>query len=200
MEKLIKLSDSHYIIVDDFEIKEGDYDFSKNYRTITLVDKERLEMHMMPVSKGLYSKVTHTTQPIDGDGTGACFINIKQILQAEIEEAIYGYTKMAWKLFGGSFEARGVDSEEEADRTVNFGIECIKAQQELSKDKLFTVEDLKFALTMAQKTVITDLRSEERVLEFTVEEIIKSVLPKSEWDVEFIDNKIVLKNGDNINN
>jgi hypothetical protein len=48
--------------------------------------------------------------------------------------------KLCWRLFGGSFEARGVESEVEADRTVSFGIECYNAAT-----KVYTEADLRKA-------------------------------------------------------
>jgi hypothetical protein len=54
--------------------------------------------------------------------------------------------KFCWRLFGGSFEARGVESEEEADKTVAFGIECYKAAT-----KVYSEEDLRKAIEMAKE-------------------------------------------------
>ena len=54
--------------------------------------------------------------------------------------------KLCWRLFGGSFEARGVESEEEADRTVSFGIECHKAAT-----KVYTEKDLKMMFAYAHQ-------------------------------------------------
>jgi len=111
--KLIKISNQHYVIVDDSEIKEGDYDFCKNYRTITHVDKERLEMHMMPVAKGLYSKVTHSTQPLvhpncciakegitnmnKGCSERNRCLSVPIIPLSEVEELVDGYSAYNYK-------------------------------------------------------------------------------------------------------
>jgi hypothetical protein len=57
-------------------------------------------------------------------------IKAEIIVENEVE-------KLCWRLFGGSFEARGVESEEEADKTVSFGIECYKAAtKKYSEDDL----------------------------------------------------------------
>ena len=47
----------YLLVVSDEEIKEGGYDFSINYKTITHVDKGRAEMHKTPAYKGLYKKI-----------------------------------------------------------------------------------------------------------------------------------------------
>ena len=104
MKKLIKLSDSHYVVVDDSEIKEGDWYYDEN-------DKESL----LPIYKRSQDpkfykgckKITHSTEPLEvltalpnygnGEVTQFGFNKIKPISLSEVEEAINGYSveKMA---------------------------------------------------------------------------------------------------------
>jgi hypothetical protein len=69
MNKLIKISETHYIIVDD-SVKPGDY-------TLTY--------------PGLYDKkITHSTQPLESNNLyrKLDFINIKPLSLSEVEEVI----------------------------------------------------------------------------------------------------------------
>lgn len=82
--KLIQIEKEHYIIVDDSDIKEGDfmYDIDGDIGIAIGKDKSQWEGNM---------KITHSTQPIDGDEVGACFTKIKQLSLVEVEELLFGY-------------------------------------------------------------------------------------------------------------
>lgn len=60
MNKLIKLSERHYVIVDDSEIKDGDY---------TLFDNEKIEVWNYQVYRHYHDlvafKITHSTEPLE---------------------------------------------------------------------------------------------------------------------------------------
>lgn len=102
MKKLVKLSDTHYIVVDDSEIKEGDYAIhnNKEYREkynekpiiCTKSNKESIQEH--------WDKITHSTQPLNEStqpNTEFYWNTISKLSLSEVEEAIYGYNveKMA---------------------------------------------------------------------------------------------------------
>ena len=61
MQKLIKLNDQHYIIVDDSVIKEGDYyiDDTNTIRQSVTSDKDYWS------SRADYKKITHSTEPLE---------------------------------------------------------------------------------------------------------------------------------------
>jgi hypothetical protein len=189
--KLIKLNENHYIIVDDSEIKEGDWYWTPIKRSIEQCVKKLL------IIKGGQNdveqfKITHSTQPLEykygsqkqGFNMGAMsgdvelvFDKIKEIKLSEVQELIYGYSveKMA-----DSYR-RQIDGEEKL--SVLFieklaYIEGFKAHQKLVKDKLFTVEDMRRAIVQAR------VRIDGVSPKYTRDEIIQSLLPK-EWDIEF---------------
>ncbi len=189
--KLIKISDTHYIIVDDSEIKEGDY----KYCPFDDINKIHLQ-------KGNYYdknefKITHSTQPLEGNSTeniccdckgnitekGVCFCNREVLLLSlsEVEEAINGYSveKMA--------ESHAASWQPELRKSF---IKGFKAHQELVKDKLFTRNDL---IDFAEKclSIANDTDGIGRLRRFVIEQS-KSLLPKTEWNVEIIDGKIKL--------
>ncbi len=186
-QKLIKLSDNDYIIVDDSEIKKGDWYYDTN-------DKESLlPIYQRSQDPKFYKgckKITHSTQPLSEECkrcTGACeqcVDKTKPLSLSEVEEAIYGYSieKMADNWFY---------NEENKNHYENYNekpswIKGFKAHQELVKDKLFTIEDMKKIFELGQESV----SNVNIPLDFDYN--IKSLLPKTEWDIEFVDDKIKL--------
>ena len=145
--KLIEIKkDSHYIICDDSEIKNYDwnnFDFS--------------DFSEMP------NVITHSTQPLDKNEVGndgfefdarSTYLptRIKSLSLSEVQEAINGYNlddlKSKWyntqeedRSESFVFQYSGViDDALEAGIKIGFN-----ALKELVKDKLFTVEDMKKA-------------------------------------------------------
>lgn len=111
--KLIKLTDTHYIIVDDSEIKEGDFVFQQNFeKTNNQIIKIETDFQAKIANDkdGSFTKnkITHSTEPLEDvfisdtfkinvGGFEKGFNKIKQLSLPEIEEVIYGYNveKMA---------------------------------------------------------------------------------------------------------
>ena len=178
MKKLIKLSKTHYIVVDDSEIKEGDYHVAmriiktNGIRAIAYTDKEQLEA----IAKiGGAKKITHSTEPLYKND----FWAIKELKLSEVEEAIHGFSVEKMVLNDNSFYRYGGDYD-----TFEVGYKAgFKAHQELVKDKLFTIEDMRWAFESA-----TDLSPYYD----SFDDFYKTIAPKTEWDIEFVDGKIKL--------
>jgi hypothetical protein len=193
MQKLIKLSESHYIVVDDSEIKIGEYCFD-------LKEKEFYKSKGNIPSNPYVLKITHSTQPLE-DGIGKPingtyppeylrFDKIKQLSLSSVEELTLGYSveEMSINSFGHK------PSKDDTDIILSLGKGYIGGYQqgfnthkELVKDKLFTVEDMKNAFnagydlnTWEQLNIPNDER--EYLNEY---DYIQSLLPKTEWDVTF---------------
>lgn len=184
MKKLIKLSDTHYIIVDDSEIKEGDI-FIHPDKTIERASRD-LD------GRGL-NKITHSTQPLEYihiapkvKGLKLGFKNIKQLSLSEVEEVINGYSveKMAEK-----FVMEKLKISSQAPGVMIGYIEGFKTHQELVKDKLFTIEDIQLAFA---KGIQYTTKPYPQNVQFE-NEFKQSLLPKTEWDIEINEqNKITL--------
>ena len=174
MSKLLKLSETHYIFVDDSEIREGDcYCFDKVDKQIWFGNFESME------------KITHSTKPIErydhpAGGYEGTFDKIKPLSLSEVEEVINGYSveKMAEK-----FVIEKLKISSQAPGVMIGYIDGFKAHQELVKDKLFTIEDMRWAFESA-----TDLSPYYD----SFDDFYKTIAPKTEWDIEFVDGKIKL--------
>ena len=175
--KLIKLTGNHYIIVDDSEIKEGDYMWRHGEYPILVTPNFWWDFGVK------YRKITHSTEPLDKDIHGFKYWtkDIIPLSLSEVEELIYGYSveKMAEK-----YKQIGIDAGEPFKQSQLEKIAFIKgfnAHKELVKDKLFTVGDMDTALI---KMALCAARLGEGCLN-KKNEIIESLLPKTEWEVEF---------------
>lgn len=179
MNKLIKLSDEHYIVVDDSEIKEGDWylcndSIIKNY----IVPTTEGDMLTNDFLKG--KKITHSTQPLEksyssqkqGFNMGVMssdieliFDKIKPLSLSEVEEAIYGYS--VEKMAVGEFIPESY-------------VKGFKAHKELVKDKLFTIEDMQVAIQQAFLSGVERLEDFDKVQKM----ILENVSSPTEWNVE----------------
>jgi hydroxymethylpyrimidine pyrophosphatase-like HAD family hydrolase len=175
--KLIKLSDTHYIICDDSELKEGDW---TNKGKLKYFTKDGAVFYNFPweeYSETYWSldkvkKVIYSTQPLEFHEYNNCYFynDIKKISLSEVEELINGYNveKMGKEIL-----------PDDGDWQRRFDvIKGFNAHKELVKDKFFTVDDMKIALSEAFK-------ASQEGYQITSNEIIQSLLPKTEWEVEF---------------
>lgn len=211
--KLIKLSDNHYIVVDDSEIGEGDYVYFKG-RIIgsnilkvhlteddgyTLLDDKGLKVL---VHKNTTPKITHSTQPLE-NGIGKSingtypseyprFDKIKPLSLLEIEEAIYGYNveKMAKYHYG--FHRKTLEFED------GFMLGFQIAHKELVKDKLSVNQVIDFYNWLKKSYGSVKPLEEAQIIHRTtpdkiVEMYLQSLKEQTEWNIEFDEQgKIVL--------
>ena len=184
--QLIKI-DGNYILVSDEEIRKGDkfYDF-----TLKVVNEAWINFGKHNTCK----KITHSTEPLSEECkrcTGACekcVDNIKPLSLSEVEEAINGY----------SVEKMALEEYDESLPNQQMAFHCrmgykegFKAHQELTKDKLFTVEDMINALKLYKIHFDVNEQSNHKWFQ-EPEEFIQLLLPKEEWDITFVDGKLKL--------
>ena len=184
MEKLIKLSGTHYVICDDSEIKKDDWcldiNSNKPFKCLRNQKDGIYEWYKNASWVRLHKnckKLTHSTQPeLLGEGW---MQSVKPLLLSEVEEVINGYSveKMADNWFY---------NEENKNHYKNYNekpawIKGFKAHQKLTKDKLFTAQPLEHLLNLL---TYDDLDEEEKI--DVCEEYIRNLLiPKTEWNVKF---------------
>ena len=85
MEKLIKISDTHYIVVDDSEIKDISYCFNLAHKVIV----KPTDLEWANSNSDNLKKITHSTQTANLDVYGQTPIGLSLL---EVEEAINGYS------------------------------------------------------------------------------------------------------------
>ncbi len=186
-----KLSEEHYVGVDDSEIKEGDWVFnekSKEIYPITLVEE------VVYYKK----KVTHSTQPIEPNSLHRKydFINIKPLSLSEVKELI-GEVDVEKKADFDSknhyvdqsdYWAVGIDSYK---RGYNQALED-------NKEKKYTEEDLRKIFIHGKQlglTIAGSIRNggDKPNQDMWFNESRESLQPKTEWEVEFVDGILKLK-------
>lgn len=190
MNKLIKLSDTHYIVVDNSEIKESDLFYSENERGIVKA--------LIPLLQGVDTgnfKITYSTQPLEEivwweketRRSKLGFDKIKLLTLSEVEEVINGYSveKMAEKSVNIAMTLKDLS------KTLFMTIykKGFKAHQELIKDKLFiSKENIKPLQDLVNEGYDPHDSAHhlqvQRMLK-TIKQVIQSLLPKTEWNIEF---------------
>jgi hypothetical protein len=183
---LIKQSETHYIVVDDSPVREGDWcaynkmHDSKNpqWEIVQCGKVEREEMH--PISEGRLllwmKKITHSTQPLDKDiqGFGYWTKDIIPLSLKEVKVLIYAYN---WK---AEFEKSNLKyGAEQHSFFLGFN-----AHKELVKDKVFTIEDMN---NLLQVCIEASMTGTSVFVKRTGNEYIKSLLPPTQWPVTFDD-------------
>lgn len=170
MIKLIKISDTHYIVVNDSEIKGNDFGWDVYEKKIF-----HAVLNWKGQTKNRYFKITHSTQPLYLND----FWAIKELKLSEVEEAINGYSveKMAESKYPIQEHTSDLTAYQSLKRSGY--IEGFKAHQELVKDKLFTIEDLEKAYNEGL------IKYSNKSTGLTRKQFIQSLLPKTEWDIKF---------------
>lgn len=170
LSKLIMLPDNHYVIVNDSKINEGDwvgYPNLKNWVPIQYLGGDLT---------GGEKKITHSNKPLEEDITYRgitkkpvfCFFTIKPLYLSEILELIRGYN------LGTLAELHSLKMlDEYKSSNTNSFFEGFKTAMEITKDKVFTIEDI-------EKAMIEGL-----TIDKFWERCCQSLQPKTEWDVEF---------------
>lgn len=201
MNKLIKLSHAHYIIVDDTTpLPVRDFVYSYVTNTIVIFTDPR---HF---SDGTYKRISHSTKPLEEicctpegkikryvdckgcDRKQLGFDKIKQLSLSEVEEAINGYS--VEKIIR---QYTGEEMNRDDKKLYAILHSVLKQYKELVKDKLFTVTDMEKAINKAYSKGLARPNS-GRLSDIpkVQSEIIQSLLPKTEWECCISDGKLVL--------
>ncbi len=171
--KLIKITNDHYVVVDDSEIKDTDYVFNTLHKVIAYG----------PSGNFYDKKITHSTQPVEPIVTEDSFKSYDFIPLQEVKE-----------LIGEVDVEKKVKEYYKKDTTLNnpssFKAGYNQALED-NKEKKYTDEDIDKAISWAinsgrdGKVTITD-----------IDNFIQSLQPKTEWEVELMDGKLKLKNNE----
>lgn len=183
--KLIKITDEYYVIVDDSEIKDNDWvaDFRLDGRI--LISKWNEE----DSEDGLFfdaKKITHSTQPMthgvvkEGQITGVTAISLQEVkeLIGEVDVKSKG-------------ENYSTTHEDVSDKLGKYLVgACFQdgyyTALEDNKEKKYTEDDLHNLLRARRQLYShTDVN--------VVRDFIQSLQPKTEWEVEIVNNKINIK-------
>lgn len=195
--KLIKLNNNHYIIVEDSEIKQGDW----------IYNPERQPSILECVGKGSlrdWKKVTHSTQPLEtvplykmpnGELINEIWHDkIKQLSLSEVKELLCMSMDLIKRKDAYLQKVREeVKDYPQHDRIYILGssdlafTEGYNQALEDNKDRKYTGEDIKTAFSRyAFASTSNQPYSEDELLnEFR--KFIQSIQPKTEWDVKFDD-------------
>lgn len=178
--KLRKLTNDHYIITSNDNISEGDWFWTPIKRSIEQCVKKLL------IIKGSQNdieqfKITHSTQPLESKFSSIIYRGYYHISLSEVEEVINGYSveKLSESANGYSVYGKPLGEKYLA---FNEGYQSgFNAHKELVKDKLFTEQDLRVAISLAWNYG----QKPENNLKDCGNSIVQSLLPKTEWEITF---------------
>lgn len=185
-----KLSEEHYIVMDDSEIKQGQGDFAyqqnfekTNNQIISI--KTEFQSNLANDKNGSYTKrkITHSTQP-ESLGMG-WMQSVQPLFLSEVKEllGVVDVEKNMW------YE-RNLQNPYSSDSPSNTGFKKgfelgYNQALEDNKEKKNTEEDIRKAWEAGMRFIGEDKGS--------YSEFIQSLQPKTEWEVEMVDGKLKLK-------
>lgn len=201
--KLIKLSDTHYVIAEDTKVEVGDHGvgYAEGIREVgagwyVFKNDGSSVSKLNSICENTF-KITHSTLPLEGLSLNIAigappiigYDKIKELPLSEVEEIIYGYSVKKINRY------TNLDRIEDKKVKYNLNIrkegfdEGFNAHRELVKDKLFTADDMEKALISA----FADSYCEDGLLTGKspaaatawIKNYIKSLLPKTEFDIIF---------------
>ena len=195
--KLIKINTDHYVVVDDSEIKEGDYCLMfDDYGNLFLGNQPQQylgEQAGHHLNKGL-RKITHSTQPLESVTNYRVFDKIKnfnKIKELSLQEV---------KELIGEVDMEQIAVDFAGDRKLGAGhgypsfeanllergfLSGYNQALEDNKEKKYTEEDMKYMFECG--------RNFQSNGESTFTISILHIEPKTDWEVEFVDGKLKLK-------
>jgi hypothetical protein len=190
--KLIKINTDHYIIVDNSEIKEGDWFIdSLGIRQVTSFAGVMVVKDITHIKK-----ITHSTQPFNCNCSNKgyrldtncaernhCFDKIQYLSLQEVKELIgeVDVKKKAEEFIGCKY-----DDIEDSIGQIGYDsfIRGYNQALEDNKDRKYTEKDIDKAYWAGMQFVGEDKGS--------FGEFIQSLQPKTEWEVEMVDGKLKL--------
>lgn len=191
--KLIKINTDHYVVVDDSEIREGDFVLHPNGTIGTI--KIALAIAMVEgTNEGSYvedcKKITHSTQPLNKslfftDRVWGC----ERLSLGKVKELI-GEVDVEKKAVNSWEGCDGCDTNDELFFTNGYQRGYNQAIED-NKEKKYTEEDISKALSWGYHTA----KDEEKGIRSSGygTRFFQSIQPKTEWEVEIVDGKLKLK-------
>lgn len=199
MNKLIKLTKDHYVVVDDSEIKEGDWYYWEVTKTIQIAKLDSL--NRFPKSSDGSKKITHSTQPFNNRPHFAQYglITLSEVKELIGEVDVEKKAEYDWMLHTEG----SIVVTDKNDWKSGFHHGYNQALED-NKEKKYTEEDLRKAIQLAWEADSIDGTVDLNIVlhygdnndlrtKWSEDEIIKSLQPKTEWEVEIVDGKLKLK-------
>jgi hypothetical protein len=217
--KLIKLSDNHYIVADDSEIKEGDFRCQKStfldgtsktikdYHNAVWEIKQTTKKELPYVHRAQYGKnsmdgicgcykITHSTQPLIPNTKGVTAANHSEYVLGNIKPL--SLSEVEEVIYGYSVEKM-------AENFANYAMEEMQWASRMKRCTISSyiqgfkahqelVKDKLFNLNevLEEMCLLSESKDEEKYIIKAFKRYKKIKQSKTEWDVEFIDGKIKL--------
>ena len=164
-QTLIKITDDHYVVVDDSEIKENDWVLDVYDNSIKLISSTII----LPLDKDYWKKVTHSTNILI-NGMGILYISEVKELIGEVD--VEKKAEYDWMLHTEG----SIVVTDKNDWKSGFHHGYNQALED-NKDKKYTLEDMKCMFQCG--------RNYQNNAEITFKVSMEYLQPKTQWEVTF---------------
>lgn len=187
--KLKKINEEHYVVVDETEIKEGDW----------MYNPEREPSLLQCIGKGSirgWKKITHSTQPIEQyygatDGTiPFVYHKINELPLSEVKELL-GEVDVEKKANEYFTETNPYHPEYNEGLHIGYKVGYKQALED-NKEKKYTEAQLIWAIQEAYGHGQNDEFDGVNKAEKSIIVITNYLHPKTEWEVDIINGKLTL--------
>lgn len=171
--KLIKIKEDHYVVVDDSEIKEGDW----------IYNPDREPSLLQCIGKGSirgWNKITHSTQPL-GIGWQQEVIELSLQEVKELIGEVDVEKKAREEVERYTISTSSIDLKAKIQRFQGY-MKGYNQALEDNKEKKYTEEDMRKAFEYGKTLDGYDWFGD----------LLESLQPKTEWEVCFVDGKLKL--------
>jgi hypothetical protein len=184
MQKLIKIKEDHYVVVDDSKIEVDDWYIEDAKQIRKFVVSDEVYWQYRPYDRE-YKKITHSTQPLEllseNGLSGMGFSKVRPLNIFEVKELI---GEVDLEILAANLANPNVC------KTTNW-IEGYNQALEDNKEKKYTEKDINKIRQILVEGAITNMSCSSAVVE--LDKYIQSLQLKTKWEVEIVDGKLKLK-------
>lgn len=173
--KLIKVQPDYFVVVDNSEIKVGDWYYSSK-NVVAKMTEEMLDYYTLRNLLDTIIKITHSTKELDG---------VKTLLLPEVKETIgeVDVEKLAKEYIGDKIS----DPFEWVKSLLIAGyIDGYNQCLQDNKDKIYTESTIR-SVVVASRAYGQSYTNKD-----VVEIMLKHIRPRTQWDVKFVDGELRL--------
>ncbi len=173
--KLIKVQPDNFVVVDNSEVKVGDWYYSSK-NVVARMTEEMMGYYTLRNLLDTINKITHSTKELDG---------VKTLLLSEVKETIgeVDVEKLVEEYIGDKIS----DPFEWVKSLLIAGyIDGYNQCLQDNKDKIYTDSDIRRVVLLSR--AFSDSLTGQQIFE----EVMLHIRPKTQWDVQFVDGELRL--------
>lgn len=180
--KLIKVQPNQFVVVDNSEVKVGDWYYSSK-GVVAKMTEEMLDYYKFKNLLDSVSKITHSTKGLGGVKTLSLPEVKETIGEVDVEKLVEEYVENYCNHNDLEYSVLS-----DAVKTI-LGISFIEGYNRClqdNKEKIYTDSDIKRVVLLSR--AFSDSLTNQQIFE----EVMLHIRPKTQWDVQFVDGELRL--------